>query len=362
MNKLAIVCGSLGKGGAERITIYLAKYMQNRGIKTFIVTGGKREIEYECPENIERFILDEIDGGGKVARKGLLLLRYQIDRLKKFLVKQEIDTVLVMDTPVCIYAIPACFRLKVKVIISERNDPAHFAGKKITQIVSRILMKKANGFVFQTLEAQKYFGAAVLGKSVVIPNPIFTEKMPKAPFGGKREKKIVSVGRLNKQKNQRLLIDAFYFILKDYPDYKLYIWGEGAERKNLEDYIRKIGIEESIFLPGVTENVYEEIYNASIFVLSSDFEGMPNALIEAMALGVPCISTDCPCGGPGELIEDGKNGILIPVNKRDTLINSIENLLQDKEKAMRIGNEAFQIREKLCYEIICNKWYDFLSE
>ena len=360
MNKIVIVCGSLGKGGAERITIYLAKYLQNRGIKTFIATGGKREVEYECPEGVERYILDEIEEKNIILRKGISLLRYQIVRLRKFLIKNEIDTVLVMDIPVCIYALPACFCLGTKVIVSERNDPAHFAGKKITKWVSRILMRKANGYVFQTADAQKYYGSTVLGKSVIIPNPIFTEKMPDTPYEGIREKKIVSVGRLNKQKNQILLIDAFYLILKDFPEYKLYIWGEGAERTNIEGYIRKLGIEKSVFLPGVTENIYMEIYEASLFILPSDFEGMPNALIEAMALGIPCISTDCPCGGPRELIKNGKNGILVPINDKEALVNGIYSLLNNKEHATEIGYEAFKIREKLCYDTICNKWYEFL--
>lgn len=362
MKKLAIVCGSLGKGGAERITLYLASYMRYRGVKTIIITGGRHPVEYKCPKYIERYVLNESKEGTKIEGKGIALLFYQIMRLRNILLEQCIDTVLIMDVPVCVYAIPGCQKTKVKVIVSERNAPTHFSGKKTIKWISRILMRKADGFVFQTKEVQNYYGSFFYEKSIVIPNPVFIESMPKIQYTGEREKKIVSVARLNKQKNQKMLIKAFSLILNEYPEYKLYIWGEGPERKNIENYIRSLGIQKSVFLPGITENVFEEIYDASMFVLTSDFEGMPNALIEAMALGLPCISTDCPCGGPRELIENNRNGILIPVNDKDALVKNICYLLENKEFTIKIGNEAFKIRERLNYETICNKWYEFMKQ
>lgn len=362
MKSLAIICGSLIKGGAERITVYLAEYIQSRGIKTIIVTGGRHELEYECPRNVERYVLAETEEGIRVNKRGVKLLLYQIKRLRQILLIQNIDTMLIMDVPICVYAVPGSWRTGSKFFVSERNAPSHFAGKKITKWISRILMRKAKGFIFQTRGAQEFYGSFVSGKSVVIPNPVSIQNMPEIPYSGIREKKIVSVARLDKQKNLGLLIDAFFKILEEYPEYQLYIWGEGPERENIENYIRKLGIENSVFLPGLTDNVFKEIYKASVFVLSSDFEGMPNALIEAMALGLPCISTDCPCGGPFELIENGKNGILIPVNKREKLIKSIRYILENEKFAVKMGKEAFKIREKLNFEKICNEWYVFLSK
>lgn len=361
MKRLAIICGLLMRGGAERITVYLAKYMQNRGIRTIIITGGRTEIEYESPDNVERYVLTETEEGIRIDKKGAIRLHYQIKRLKQILLLQSIDTILVMDVPICIYAIPGAIGTGAKIIVSERNDPAHFSGKKMTKWLSRVLMRKANGFVFQTKDAQKFYGSFVSKKSTVIPNPVSTQNMPEIPYEGRRENKIVSVARLDKQKNLELLIDAFLKILKEYPEYQLYIWGEGPERGNIENYIKKLDIKKSVFLPGMTDDIFGKIYRASVFVLSSDFEGMPNALIEAMALGLPCISTDCSCGGPRELIENGKNGMLIPVNDRKALTNSLRFIIKNESYAEKMGKEAFKIREKLNYKKICSKWYDFLS-
>lgn len=361
MNKLMILCGSLGKGGAERVSLYLAEYMLHRKVETIIVTKSRVEDEYECPKEIKRYVLDETKEKIRINRRGISLIYYQISKLRKILLHGKFDTILIMDIPHCIYAIPACLGINIKVIASERNAPAYFSGKTTTKYLSRFLMRMADGFVFQTVDAKRYYGSFVRGKSIVIPNPISIERMPEIPYKGRRDKKIVSVARLHKQKNQMMLIGAFASVIKEYPDYQLYIWGEGAEREKLENYIKKLGIEKSVFLPGMTENIFIEIYKASMFVLSSDFEGMPNALIEAMALGLPCVSTDCPCGGPRELIENKKNGVLVPVNDKDAMAKGIQSILKDEKYAELIGNEAFKIRERLQYKKVCNEWYEFIK-
>jgi glycosyltransferase involved in cell wall biosynthesis len=146
----------------------------------------------------------------------------------------------------------------------------------------------------------------------IIPNPINPEFNVK-PFSGKRRKIITSVGRLSEQKNQHVLIEAFSRIEKDFPDYELVIYGEGNLRETLENQIKTLKLENKVKLPGVKKNIKNEIYDCSLFVLPSLYEGMPNALMEAMALGLPVISTDCPCGGPRFLIHN-YNGLLVKVN------------------------------------------------
>ena len=184
---------------------------------------------------------------------------------------------------------------------------------------------------------------------------------PATQYTGEREKIIVTTGRLNKHKNHSLLICAFKRIVAFFPDYRIIIYGEGPERLNDEILIRKLGLQEYVLLPGTTNNVPEKIYKASLYVLTSDFEGMPNSLMEAMALGLPCISTDCPCGGPRELIVSGKNGMLVPVGDEDALANAMKKLLNDERYAIELGKNAMKIREELSMDIICRKWYEYLK-
>ena len=169
----------------------------------------------------------------------------------------------------------------------------------------------------------------------------------------------MSVGRLNKQKNYPLLLRSFKDLHSEYAEYKLVIYGDGPERQSLEALIKDLGLSEVVLLPGAINNVPEVIYNASLFVLPSDFEGMPNALMEAMALGLPCISTDCPCGGARELIENDKNGLLVPVGDEKSIVSAIRFMLNNPEKAKQMGMNAMKIRSTHSLDVISKLWYDY---
>ena len=184
--------------------------------------------------------------------------------------------------------------------------------------------------------------------------------MPEKPFEGERKKVIVNVGRLSKQKNHTLLINAFKDIVEKYPEYKLVIWGEGKEREALTEYIKNKGLSEQVSFPGNTSNVIAEIYDNALFVLSSDFEGMPNALLEAMALGLPCISTKCPCGGPEDIITDHHDGILVPVNDKAALVHAMDEIISDPAIASKLSHNAFAVRQRHAIDTICKKWFDFI--
>lgn len=360
MKKLAVICSSLYRGGAERISIYIAEYAMSKGYQVFLLTGTRNKIEFNCPEGITRYVLGE---GGSHFSTGVKRLFHCIKKMRLLIKEKEIDTVLIMGVPLCIYGIPGGISKKTKIFVSERNDPSHFAGKYMTKILSRFLMRRADGYIFQTAEAMRFYGEKISKRAEVIPNPLLTEGlMPSMPYTGKRKQCIVSVGRLDKQKNQKMLIDAFHKIAEVFPEYTVTIWGEGPERRQLEKYISELGMDTKIFLPGMSDDLFNEIADASLFVLTSDFEGMPNALLEAMALGLPCISTDCPCGGPRELIDDGINGYLIPVNDSMALSEKMNLILTDKNISKNISKEAFRVREKYNYEKIGSHWMNFLQK
>ena len=215
--------------------------------------------------------------------------------------------------------------LPVKTIISVRNDPNVEYDNYIKRLLVKVLYTKADGFVFQTPDAREWFPKKIRQKSVIIPN-LIDEKFFCEPYTGKREKTVVNVGRLVEQKNQKLLIDAFYEFRKVHSDYRLKIYGDGPLKNELKEQIERLELVGSVKLMGEVFDIKKEIYKAGMFVLTSDYEGMPNALMEAMALGVPCISTDCPIGGPRFLIRSSDYGLLVKTGSENEVKNAMEKI------------------------------------
>ena len=339
-------------GGTQRVTYNLIKWLQaNTDAEVYLVIYSKRvigDVKYDLSTISHAFLSQ-----GKSR---------SIKKLRFFFKEIKPDIIVSMGTTNAISDIPANMGLGIKHIISERNDPAHFGGSTITRIVSRLLMRKADGYVFQTKDAQTFYGGEIAKRSVVIPNPLFIgDDYPNTQYEEEREKTIVATGRLNKQKNHPLLIRAFKRIADEFSDYKLIIYGEGPERQNDEALISDLGLKERVLLPGTINDVPDKIYKASLYVLSSDFEGMPNALMEAMALGLPCISTDCPCGGPKDLTTDGKDCVLVPVGDEDAIVNAMVKVLSNACLAKELGKNAMNIRERLSLDKVCRQWYEYFQ-
>lgn len=282
--------GSMTKGGAERVVANLSnKMIHDDEIVVCVTQYG--EPMYQLDEKIKYYTLDEDEKKQNFFIKNIK----RVIKLNEIVKKENPDIIIsLLPEPTYRLMFINIFRKK-KVIISVRNDPKIEYKSKINQWIMKILYKRANGFIFQTEEAKQYFSKEIQDKSIIIPNPI-NDEFIRPPYEGEREKIIVSVGRLTEQKNQKLLINAFSKLEKDLKEYQLIIYGEGELRNCLEEQIRELQLENKVFLPGEVDDINEKIYKASLFVLSSDYEGMPNALMEAMALGIPCISTDCPCG------------------------------------------------------------------
>lgn len=353
MKKLGIFVDSLKRDGAERVSVNLAKYMVSRGIETTIITEWISENEYDVPKGVKRVSIDSKKDKYKK-------YPYNIWKMRKAIMDSGIDTLLVMDLPGSLIAIPASRGMNVKVVVSERNDPTHFPGKQIVAKVSRWLMSKADGFVYQTKEAQEFYKGITNGRGVVIPNPLFVESMPE-PYMGEKRKYIVTAGRLTEQKNQMMLIEAFALFNKSVAGYNLIIYGEGALKKDLENAAVRLGVEKQVSFPGNKKDLLYRIKDASLFVMTSNFEGMPNALLEAMALGLPVISTDCPCGGPRAVIDNNINGILIEVGDTVDCAEKMKQVLTDEQLGRRLGEKAILIRKRLDSNSICEKWMRYLE-
>ena len=189
----------------------------------------------------------------------------------------------------------------------------------------------------------------------MILNPLDTSAFPTHDFLNEK-KEIVSVGRLEPQKNQKLLIESFSMLAEELSDYNLVIYGEGSLRKELEAFVESKGLTNRVFLPGAKSGIQNYIKDASLFVLSSDYEGIPNALIEAMAIGLPCVSTDCSPGGAKELIVNEKDGFITPCGDAQKLADAIRKMINDKSLARVCGTNAKQICQRTAVQKISEEW------
>ena len=357
--KILFNLGTLRKGGAERVVANLSNYLAENNNDVSIVISVEKQSYYKLNNNVKLYGLDR-----KKASNNFLIKN--ISRLKRLnhIVRTIKPDIIISFLPEPSYRVLALklFNKKLKVIVSVRNDPKIEYKTKINRIVMKILYPLADGFVFQTKEAKEYFSKKIQQKSVIIPNPIDKKIIQRKVYTGKKEKKIVAVGRLVEQKNHELLINAFNIVKDQIPEYNLIIYGEGSLREKLQEQIERLNLKERVFLPGNVDNIADKIENASLFVLSSNYEGMPNALMEAMALGLICISTDCPCGGPRFLIENNVNGYLINVGKEKELANKIKEIIVDtkQEKLEEVSNNARKKMLQMSEEKIGEIWFKYI--
>lgn len=365
MEQLIFLTLSLTRGGAERVICNMCNEYFGTRYRVTIIGLMAADAEYTLNENI-RFI--RLDTDEKQYRQNLavryLRRRKALKRvLKQLEAEKEPIRALISFLPEPNLLISGlAHRCNYPIWLSVRNDPEKEYASFVRRSLMKLLYKRADGYVFQTEQAKAYFRFSkhITARAAVIPNPIAREflNVPRAEI---RRKEIVTAGRLEKQKAPLLLLRAFSRIHADFPDYRLLYYGEGSMRTVLEEEIRKNGLEGSVILKGNLQNIKEDIREAALFVLPSVYEGMPNALMEAMALGLPCIATDCPCGGPRFLIESGKNGLLVPVEEEEALAKAMRLLLTDEEQAAHMGEEAQAITQTLSPERIYREWDALIS-
>lgn len=363
--KIVFHLNSLGRGGAERVVSILSKGFATLGHDVSIATEWVSDNEYTISENVRRVNVGLTSEDESKNRLSKIIKRYT--KLREFVKKENPDVLISFCNKANFRAAVALLGLDVKLITSVRNDPQRdYAPYKLSTF---IMKKRANGCVFQTPDAMDYFGSDFAKKSVIILNPLseIFAKEKNFRYGSfdTNTKTIVTAGRISYQKNHILLVKAFNSIKDDAPEAVLKIFGDTQDsevKRELEEFIKANDLVERVFLMGLSDRVIEELKKAYLFVLSSDYEGLPNALMEAMSLGLPCISTDCPCGGSRELIEQGINGILTPVGDIEALADAMLKLIQDQDEAQKLASEASKIKNELQPKIIAQKWLEFIDK
>lgn len=346
--RIAFVIGSLGGGGAERVVAMLANKLVDMGHEVSIISIASTDKTYYVSEHVKLLYCIK---NYKVP--GISFIRRVVD-LKKTLQNYNPSVSVSFTVAVNIYSIFASIGQKWRLIICERNDPKYDPQNKTLRILRRLTYNHADGYVFQTDRERDYFSEHIRSKSWVIPNPI--NSAIGLPFSGRRQKRFVTAVRLEPQKNLKLAIDAFRVFHTSHNDYTFDIYGEGALHDELQDYIDEKGLNKTVFLRGRSNTLYEDINNSYAFILSSDYEGMSNSMLEAMALGLPVICTDYPSGGARMVISDHINGILIPVGDKESLIEAMRELADNEQMSREIGKRAEEIRQKLSVDQIMMLW------
>lgn len=356
-----IICymNKLNGGGAERVMTNIANELAEKGHNIILVNDYKMPDEYSLSENVKHYYID----GEFSNRQGNVLIRTwnRIMFLRRMCKSAHADILLSFIKDANYRAILATQGLRTKNIISVRIDPKRAYGSKLHATVAKILYSIADGCVFQTEEAAQWYPESVKKHSRIILNPI-ADSFYLAEGTPLRDKRIVACGRLSKQKRFDLLLEAFAEVRRVFPDYKLEIYGEGEQREVLQQQIFNLGIDDSAFLRGRVQDVQECIKDATIFALTSDFEGLPNALMEAMALGLVVVSTDCDGGGAKTLINNNENGILVQKNDARCLAAEMKRVLENSALAERLSENAERKAQSFCTKQIVNQWEQYMRE
>ena len=354
--KIFFYINTLSTGGAERVIANLANQFSASGHDVAVINSFRHEHEYPLDDNITHYYLEHGETYKSVIKRNF----GRIKKLRRILKTDKPDVLVSFMREANIRAVIACMGLKTRTVISVRNDPDREYAGAFSRLLAKTLLTSADGCVFQTNDAKKWFPKKLQKKSEVIPNAVkrsfFEIKREPVPY------RIVTCGRLTAQKNQKMQIDAVSALSEKFPRIQLLIYGAGELRDELRKYIDTLGCAEHVMLMGETSDVEGALSEASGFVLTSDHEGMPNALMEAMAAGVPCISTDCPCGGPKELIENGKNGFLIPVGDTEELVRKISILLSDDSLCSAVSERSKESGRLYLPDAVLEKWEKYLKK
>ncbi len=344
-----------GFGGAEKSMVKVANAMSRCGLRIAIITFDENNAPFEIDGSVDVHFI-KIESPKTLGR---IIERYKKSNL--LLAENKTKLAISFWFQLAIIFQLLSSKYKFKNYYSERGDPGDSEYSGIYGKLRNYFFSKMNGFIFQTKGAQMYFKEEIQQKSIVIPNPVYI-KYDDYPISNNRNRSIVGVGRLHPQKHFDLLINAFALVAPKFPDVKLIIYGSGTLKKSLMDLIEHLDISERVILREPTKQIFEAIKDSSVFVLSSLFEGMPNVLMEAMALGIPCLSTDCSPGGAAELIKDGYNGYLLKTFEPEEMAEKLEYMLSHPNEMETLGKNAKDICYTHSEDVIMRKWYDYINK
>lgn len=359
--KITFVTATLTSGGSERVMSIVANKMQERGYEVEIICLNDQIVFYPINEGI-KITHVEVEAGTKSLPKKLWWFR-------KYIQKTQPDVVIAFMVSVYTVTLLALMGIGIPVISSVRNDPAYSNLRK--KITRKLLLPRSAHVVVQTQQIKKFFNKGIQKMTSVIYNPV-NERVFEISYdndndddnlglkvkGKERLNRIISVGRLYPQKDQKTMIEAFAKVSEQHPDWQLVIYGEGPERKALESLVERLKVKDKVLLPGRSENIIDELNKSKIFCLSSIYEGMSNALVEAICVGLPIVTTKV--SGTEELIKNGENGFIVNIGDKESMAKALTKIIEDENLQNQFAEKNKAQAIKFETNTIVDQWEEVI--
>ncbi|MBD1906686.1 glycosyltransferase family 4 protein [Funiculus sociatus GB2-A5] len=361
--KITLVIASMDCGGAQRVMSIIVNYWARKGWKVTLLTidDGSEPPFYDLEKSVLHIPL-EIAGASGNLLAGLWNNLKRIYVMRQAIFYSNPDVVLSFIDETNVITLLATQGLNLPVVVSVHTDPTACPISKIWEQLRQWTYPRADKIVVLSQAAQNFFSPQLQNRISIIPNPVLRPKFEKNPFGQQLVKPaVIALGRFAEEKRFDLLLQAFDKLKDRHPQWTLTILGEGELRPELESLRQELGLGDRVYLPGVVKNPYEFLQQADLFVMSSSFEGFPMALCEAMACGLPVISTDCP-SGPREIIRDGVDGILVSKVDAEALAAAMDKLMSDEEERQRLAARAPEVTQRFSLETVMGMWEAVISE
>lgn len=353
--RICLCIDKLGNGGAERVISILANQFSLMGHDVQLIETSTKQwcSFYKIEDSVKRiFLLDTFSKEGSLNK---------IKALKRCLDSIKPDVIISFKYQTNINVFLANLNLKIPHIVSERNNPFTYDIGISSKLFKKFIFRHSSGCVFQTDDARKFYFNKTTKKSVLIKNPVLLNRYS-FKENVQRNNTILYVGRLDEQKNVKLLIDSFNTVFLKRNEFILKIYGCGKLEDDLKKYAQTLPCKNSIFFLGTSKTWHEDENGSFMFVLPSNYEGMPNSLMEAMCLQIPCIATDCPIGGPRALIKNDYNGLLVACNNHEALSSAMIELINNPKKGDLFAERNKNMIDEYSPESVANQWIDFIHK
>jgi len=350
---ITIIVPGMKRGGAERVVAYIANSFIHKGNNVNIILLGKTETEYNLNTKIMVYGLNA-DGLSKFK---------VITKLRKRLRKKPTNIILCFSIKMTIYAILATIGMKVKIVGSDRSNPYYAYEDSMRKGICAWILSKANGFIFLTEGGKNYYPESIRKKSIIIPNGVFATDIPTKliDYNSRDKYMICAVGRFSPVKDYETMLTVFSIFLKTHPKHKLHIFGDGELRSTIMQFTHSLKIEGSVIFEGLVNNVSEKIKKASMFIHTSKSESWCNALMEAMACGIPCVVMDWDFG-PRSMIVNGENGELGSLGDVDRFVSSMIRIADSNTYAKMLSYNAEKINITHAPNVIAKKYLNYLKD
>lgn len=363
--RLALVISSLSAGGAEKVVSTMANVWNREGHEINLVTLDDSEPFCQLDAGIQRWPLGSLSNSRSIFEGALRALQ-RIWKLRKTISRLSPDLVLSFIDKTNILTLFATISLGIPVIVSERTDPRHHDIGLIWKSLHRLTYQWADAIVTNNTQVADWIsGWAKRCKVLAIPNPVISHESRDDPSLSDSEMPprpaMVAIGRLAREKGFDLLLSAFAKSVNKQPGWSLLILGNGPDRESLFAQAEKLGVSDRLYMPGLVSDPIPILRQCDLFILSSRFEGLPNALLEAMGSGLPVISFDCP-SGPREIIRHGVDGLLVPKEDVDALSVAMDRLMFNAAERARLSERAVEVIERFSVQKVNGMWHALFGE